>query len=223
MYLNNASRKTPLVQKERGIERYKKKVSKTINHLAELTGTLLGYDKTSFSKERTDPDVMKSMDLRRYLRDTKIGIDKWRAELDGMNMTPRMVGLGFISSMSEWYSMGKYRTVHDFLIEYGHTMYMSLRIINVAKQLFVELDKDPHFQVSILNGIALDKEIYKKVKIAFVYIVCIKRAEYDTLEQYWKNMAAFSASILASVRKFRENYVLIRPSSQKSKQNWKVL
>ena len=141
------------------------------------------------------------MELQLYLRDTKVIIDKWRAELKGMKMTPRMVGLGFISSMSEWYYMGKYRTV-----EYGHTMYMSLRVIHSVKQLFTELNTDPNFRFSVLNGIALNRETYKKLKIAFVYVVCIKRAEDSTLEQYWKSVAPTSLTILNSVRKFREKY-----------------
>ena len=126
--------------------------------MAGLTGTLLGYNKSAFSK-KSDVDVMKSINLRIYLKDSKEVIDKWRKELDGRKMTPRMVGLGFISSMSEWYSMGKYRTVHDLLIEYGHTMYMSLRVINVAKQLFKEIDLDPSFRFTVLNGLELDRDL----------------------------------------------------------------
>ena len=120
-------------KKKEGSSEIVDKVDKTINHLASITGTLLSYDKGALAHQKTDYPIMKSIDLQPYLRDTKVLIDGWWSEVKGMKLTARMMGMGFLSSMAVWFSMGKYRTASDFLNEYGHTMYMSLRIINTAK------------------------------------------------------------------------------------------
>ena len=83
---------------------------------------------------------------------------------------------------------------------------MSLRVIDNARVLFKRLNANPSFRFSVLNDIPLDKEVYKQVKIAFIYVVCIKRAEDETLETYWKSVAPSSMSILTAVRKFRTKY-----------------
>ena len=64
-------------KKKEGSENIKDKVTKTIDNLARLTGSLLGYDRSAFATRGTDVDFMTSIDLRLYIRDAKIVIDRW--------------------------------------------------------------------------------------------------------------------------------------------------